>query len=342
MAFFGYNSNIDFDFDPTPIQASSQYASPYEFVEPELIEYNFSANYTDDSFETPLELNYSVHTYSEPIQYHSSYNYDEYSVNPSEVNFHSEPKFLQYEPPTSYARVYFPSETKFTISYSTAQFNEPGRGLRPDSLRWRLRPGYNLRKTSSSFRHHLLSSICAKSDNTSSENFSYASIPSPYGKNDDHPPIKPQNGSKPVDTKAGNVENGDKVTSDVEIVEALDVIPNNDSPSCEREIGFESGVRGDYGYESERPVSQIPYGSGLETIDICESIFGYWPCLAKIEQQRKTECHQFCDRQRNMDPWKSAADYLFGSPLVYDYENYHHHQQQVQYECYENSGPFLV
>ncbi|KAK6124439.1 hypothetical protein DH2020_041816 [Rehmannia glutinosa] len=277
MAFFGYNSNIDFDFDPTPIQASSQYSSPYEFVEPESIQYNFSANYTDNSFVNPLELNYSVHTYSEPIQYHSSYNYDEYSVNPSEVNFYSEPKFLQYEPPTCYDRVYFPSETKFTISsYSTAQFNEPefedydptpyGGGYDPVTTYGKPLPPSDIIY-------------------------------------DDHPPIKPPNVSKPVDTKADNVENGDKVTTDVEIVEALDAIPNDDSPSYEQENG--------YGYESERPVSQIPYGSGLETIDICESIFGYWPCLAKIEQQRKTECHQFCDRQRNMDPWKSAADYLF-------------------------------
>ncbi|PIM98717.1 hypothetical protein CDL12_28798 [Handroanthus impetiginosus] len=179
-----------------------------------------------------------------------------------------------------------------------------------------------------------------QSDSMSLENFSYASIPSPYGKDDDLP-TKPPKGSKPVDAKPQlpTVENGDKVAgegADVETVEPSDAIPSNDSPAYEHQNGFENGTRGDYGYESERQETHIPYGSGLETLDLCDSIFGYWPCLAKIERNRYREV---CNQERKMDPWESAVDYLFGNPMVYDFENHHHHHhhQEGQYECYENS-----
>ncbi|KAI3456378.1 hypothetical protein Pfo_013041 [Paulownia fortunei] len=380
MAFYGYKDDADkcywtpysctydYYFSPTPIQASSQYSSPYEFGKPELIEYKSSACHRDDSFVTPLELNHSVYTYSEPnilqyepVEYSSSYNYYQYSANPSEINY-SAPKLLQYEPPP-HDRGYSPSETKFTISYSTAEFNDPkfeeydptpyGGGYDPATTYGNPLPPSDITCYPRSV---------PQSDSISMENFSYASIPSPYGKDDDLP-TEPPNGSKPIDTKTdteahvkdgdkvtsdvadveivepssvipGESKNGDKVTSDGPDVEPSSVIPTDYSPSDEHQNGFENGMRGDCGYESERQVAQIPYGSGLEAMDLCECIFGYWPCLAKRAQQQKY-C-EVCDHERRMDPWKSAADYLFGSPAVYDYENYHH-QQQAQYECYENS-----
>lgn len=355
MAFYGYKGDVDgfystpyssaydYDFGPTPVQASSHYSSPYEFGEHQLIEYKSSAYYGDDSFVTPLELNHSVYTYSEPkilqhepIEYHPSYNYYEYSVIPSEINY-SQPKFLQYEPPP-FDRGYFPSETKFTISYSSVELNEPEfEEYDPTPYDGGYDPVTTYGKPLPPSDITCYPRTVPQSDGISLENFSYASIPSPYGKDDDLP-TKPPNGSKPIDTES-HVENGGKITNDgkeVEIVEPSDVIPSDDSLSYEHQNGFENGMRGDYGCESERQVSQIPSGSGLEAMDLCESIFGYWPCLAKIAQEHRNEC-RVCDQERRMDPWKSAADYLFGSPVVYDdYENYHHHHQP-QYECDQNS-----
>lgn len=353
MASYGYiaergwtpysSSTYGYDFALAPTEAPSQYLSPYESGEPEFVEYKSSSYCVDDSFET-AQLNYSVYTRSDPIEYRSSHNYYEYPVYPSGINY-SEPKLLKYEPPP-YDQCYFPCETKFTISYSKVEeFNEPefeeydptpyGGGYDPASTY-----GEPLPPSETTCYPRSV----PRSDAISLESFSFASIPSPYGKEDDLP-TKPPNGNKPMDTKIEGTEtevgNGEKVTSDgadVEIVEPSDVIEGDDPRD---QNGFENGSRGDYGYGSEREMSKmLPYGAGLETLDICESIFGYWPCLAKIEQQQRRKCSEALGQERR-DPWESAADYLFGSPIVYDYEyhhhRHHHYQQQDHYEYYKNS-----
>ncbi|KAL0353193.1 UNVERIFIED_CONTAM: hypothetical protein Sangu_0900600 [Sesamum angustifolium] len=358
MAFYGYKGDVDdcywtpyssgyvYDFASAPIQASDQYSSPYEFGEPELFK-SSSACYRDYYFATPPELNYSAYTYSEPqivhyepSGYHHSYNYYQCSVNPSEINY-SEPKFLRYEPPP-HDRCYFPSETKFTISYSTVEFNEPefeeydptpyGGGYDPATTYGKPLPPSEITCYPRSV---------PKSDATSLESFSYGSIPSPYGKDDDLP-AEPPNGSKPIDAKTDekpDVQTGDKVTSDGADggVEPTDVKASDDSPSYEHQDGFENGIGGGYGFESERQVGQIPYGSGLEAMDLCESIFVYWPCLAKQQQQQQQQqrckCREACHQERTMDACKRALDYLFGSPGVYDYETYHHQWQADRYNC---------
>lgn len=342
MAFYGYKGDVDncywtpyssgyhYDFASAPIQASSQYSSPYEYGEPELFTSSSACN-RDYSFATPPELNYSVHTYSEPeilhyepIEYHTSYNYYQCSAIPSEINL------LQYQPPP-HDRGYFLSETKFTISYSAVEFNEPEfEEYDPTPYSGGYDPATTYGKPLPPSDITCYPRSVPQSDSTSSlENFSYGSIPSPYGK-DDGRPTKPPNGSKPIDTKTDektHVENGGKVTSDGAdggTVEPTDVNPSDDSPSYEHQDGFQNGIRGGYGYESERELGQIPYGSGLEAMDLCESIFGYWPCLAKQQREQRRKCREVCHQERIMDPCKSAVDYLFGSPGVYDYENYHH------------------
>ncbi|KAK4439275.1 hypothetical protein Salat_0262400 [Sesamum alatum] len=356
MAFYGYKGDADncywtpyssgyhYDFPSAPIQASDHHSSPCEFGEPEFFK-SSSAYYTDYSFAIPPELNYSVYTYSEPIEYHNSYNYYQCSRNPSEVNY-SEPKLLQYEPPPQ-DRCYFPSETRFTVSYSTVEFNEPEfEEYDPTPYGGGYDPATTYGKPLPPSETTCYPRSVPQSDVTSLENFSYGSIPSPYGKDDDRP-TKPPNGSKPIDIKTDEktrIETGDKNSSDGAdggTVEPTDVKPSEDSPSYEHEDGFEHGVRGGYGYESERQAGHIPYGSGLEAMDICESIFGYWPCLAKQQQQQQQRrmCREICQQERTSDPCKSVVDYLFGSPGVYDYENYHHQWQADQFECYENSWP---
>ncbi|KAK3188200.1 hypothetical protein Dsin_027761 [Dipteronia sinensis] len=43
--------------------------------------------------------------------------------------------------------------------------------------------------------------------------------------------------------------------------------------------GYDEG--NSYEYEYEKITPQTPSGYGLEAMDICDGIFGYWPCLAK-------------------------------------------------------------
>nr|GMD05206.1 uncharacterized protein At5g39570 [Ipomoea batatas] len=62
-------------------------------------------------------------------------------------------------------------------------------------------------------------------------------------------------------------------------------------------------------------IANIPYGSGLESVDICEGIFGYWPCWEKY--QKGNGNLQVSDQESSRNPWESTADYLFGSPFGY-------------------------
>lgn len=318
MAFYGYDGDVDWTAPapapaPAPghdFRAASHYSSPYYPGEPNPIPFDY---YKHD---------YSVSTYSDPINYASYHHYD-YSVNQSEANY-SQPKYLQYDPSPA-SQGYFPPQTKFTVSYSNVELGVPefeeydptpydggydqamtyGKPLPPSDLTCYPRS-------------------LPQSDAPSLENFSFDSIPSPYGRDDDI--ITPPNGSKPADAKTetgsrGDVDDGGKVMDDgkdasvVEVEVEVEVQPRDVVPITS------------YDYPSYQ--YQNPYGSGLEAMDICESLFGYWPCLAKkVQQQRNYDC-QVCDPDRRIDPWKSAADYLFGSPMPYDYDNYHHHHHSL-------------
>ncbi|XP_042028351.1 uncharacterized protein LOC121775338 isoform X2 [Salvia splendens] len=107
------------------------------------------------------------------------------------------------------------------------------------------------------------------------DNFSFDSIPSPYGKDQD---VILTNRSKPADTKpeTGKIIDDDGKGSDpvdvIPIVEQSDVIPSVEESDVIPIVEYPN-----YG-------SQIPYGSGLEGLDLCEGLFGYWPCLAKKAQ----------------------------------------------------------
>lgn len=294
----------DYDYGPTPDLT-------YAHESGELIEYDKSyAYYTDDSFATSSELNYSVYTYSEPKmlqydQYHS-YNYHDSSVYPSETHY-IQPKFLQYEPSPS-DRGYFPCETKFTISYSSVEFNEPEfEEYDPTPYGGGYDPVTTYGKPLPPSEATCYPPTLPRSDNTSLENFSYSSIPSPYGK-DDLPTSKPPNADKVSGDGKENLSVSHIPSPCGKDDDLPTKPPNGDGVmNDEHEIGFE--------IESEK---QYSYGSGLEAIDLCESLFGYWPCLAK---QARNKC-QACDQEIRADPWdQCAADYLFGSPILYDYQH---------------------
>lgn len=218
----------------------------------------YSSGYEHAQYPCPYELGVG-----EPNLYkddYSCYNLYEYSVNPSD-NY----------------QVYFPSEAKFTIAYSSS-----GELKEPEFEEYDPTPydgGYDQAVT---YGKPLPPSdlICyprsQPKSNTPLDNFSYDSTPPPCAKDDPLPlPLQP------------SIDNGGRAAE-----------PSGGYPSYEHQNGH-----------------QIPYGSGLEAMDICETIFGYWPCLAKKAHQ---QMNHHCDQDTIIDPWKAAADYFFGTPLPYD------------------------
>lgn len=123
-------------------------------------------------------------------------------------------------------------------------------------------------------------------------------------------------------------------------------------PLPDRGSTHENGLNeGDYSHEYGKQGSQYPSGSGLEAMDLCESIFGYWPCLTRYAKEANA-CPPVADEGDYGNHWKgAAADYLFGSSYpygerrdiggnnygepVYGYERYYQGQplhMQVEYE----------
>ncbi|KAL3522114.1 hypothetical protein ACH5RR_014948 [Cinchona calisaya] len=376
MAFYGYKGDVSechwtpyststYDYDALlPPQASLAYSS-YGFNEPRSIEH--SPRNFFDSYATQPVQNYSAYNLewyaTQPVQNYSAYNLDSYATQPVQnyrVFNPSEPRFLQYEPPPSYA-VDSSSQTNYIISFSDLEFNEPlweeydptpyGGGYDPTQT-------YGKPLPPSDEICYPRSTVQVPS-NEALDGFSYASIPPAYGEKDDR-------SAKPADSKEklnGEVLNGfayGSIPSADEEKDDRSTRPDNESKpadSKEKEsFGGEGetfeeksgdvdeypssdyGRNGGYGYDewNKQVTYTIPYGSGLESLDLCESIFGYWPCLDKMKQQRKVKC-KLCgeeSRYEPYDPWKSTADYLFGSPFVYG------EQKDVGNGYYYGSGSF--
>lgn len=330
MAHYGYNSydsNIC-EYHWTPYSTSYDvvpYQPPFtcyssEFDEPKFIDYypNTNGNRYDPSH---VEINYSMYSFSEP-------------------------KLIEYD-----ASSYLSPQTQYLISYSTSQFNEP------DFVEYDPTPyevGYDIVLT---YGKPLPPSddICYPrstevSNGLSIDSFSYGSIPSPYGNeggNDDssEKPIIP---SKPIDFN----EDGSK--SDVKAEDQLSTGDENGNGNCdggdlvgpiedsnhdeEREgytytnYDYEypwSGYDYDYDYgcgngrsgwceeECQKGVPQTTYGYGSDTVELCESLFGYWPCLSKKNPRMDGNNQGFGSEGSNSNPWKGTADYIFGSPVGY-------------------------
>ncbi|KAK9907041.1 hypothetical protein M0R45_002493 [Rubus argutus] len=74
-------------------------------------------------------------------------------------------------------------------------------------------------------------------------------------------------------------------------------------------------------------------GMDWKPMDICESLFGYWPCLARDLKRSNCEpgnghFQQFDCEGRSENPWKGTADYLFGSSNPYGGERTTYHQYE--------------
>lgn len=114
------------------------------------------------------------------------------------------------------------------------------------------------------------------------------------------------------DLVVGNGTTGGKTKLEDDILEK----PTEAAPQQDEDFVVGNGTIGEYGYDDGRQLQQIPYGSGLESMDLCESLFGYWPCLAK-ENQRRNWNHVNGAEDSSNEQWKCTADYLFGNPYGY-------------------------
>ncbi|KAM0051036.1 putative PLD-regulated protein1 [Helianthus debilis subsp. tardiflorus] len=77
------------------------------------------------------------------------------------------------------------------------------------------------------------------------------------------------------------------------------------------------GAGYDYGYGKQ--VVQIPPCEySPEVVDFCESIFGSWPCLARIRKQQMgvvNNSQMSTPEIGQRNPWEECASYFFGRPI---------------------------
>ncbi|XP_075523183.1 uncharacterized protein LOC142555920 [Primulina tabacum] len=327
----------EYNMVPTPFQASFSPSSWYEFNEPKVSEYNY--------FIIPSVSNYMVYTepklmqYS-PVENHSSDNeyYSGY-VNRSGINYSvyhcTELKPLQYDPSLF-------SEKKSRISYSisTEELNETEyKEYSPEPYRGGYDPITTYGRPLPPSDEICYPRSTPRPNVVSFDGFDYGSIPSPYRKDDlDNLSTKLPITIEEADQETDDFGNGDEVTGTGEhgeIGEPVQSTPSDNSHKKHDDERYENGRNGDY---DDKIGWQTSYGSGLESMDLCESIFGYWPCLDQIERQKRDNFREIRDQESRRDPWQLAADYLFGSPVIYENENYlhlQHHHQEIQHESYK-------
>ncbi|XP_039070635.1 uncharacterized protein LOC120217626 [Hibiscus syriacus] len=239
---------------------------------------------------------YSSYTFSEP-------NYVEYALNP-------------------YGDDYGTIKTRFIVSYSVSEFNEPafdeydptpyGGGYDPVATYGKpLPPSEKICYPRSSSQDP---------NDQALNNFSHPSIESPNAKGVYKPVEKPSNGSKAAATTVEDQEQ--QTQGGMEDV-------NLDSSGKPIESNRVEESKEDYpdvhsnGSEYEKRVSQIPPGYGLEAMDLCETLFGHWPCLDRAKRENdyyrnRYGPHGVCGKWSDENClWEETADYLFGNSYPY-------------------------
>ncbi|KAF2305030.1 hypothetical protein GH714_001175 [Hevea brasiliensis] len=218
-----------------------------------------------------------------------------------------EPKNIQYDP-----ALYFPAQTRFIVSYSVSEFNEP------DFEDYDPTPyggGYDLTLTYGKPLPPSAETCYARSApdpaTLPSNGVSSGPITAPIEKKEhEEHTATPQTESKPTsinETEKQQLRQLDEYEHD-----------HGNHQGEETKEGYGDGSRGeiDYEYEKQVIVPQIPSGYGLEAMDLCEGIFGYWPCLSRYGR-RVEDFQEMGDCGNDSNQWKGSADYLFGSPFPY-------------------------
>ncbi|XP_002518589.2 uncharacterized protein LOC8267431 [Ricinus communis] len=258
------------------------------------------------------------------------------------VSGYSEPKYIEYKPAPHYI-----AQTQFIISYSVSEFDDtnfeecdptPYGGGYDQSLTY----GKPLPPSDETCYPR----------STSLNGVSPGVITTPVVTEvvDEHA-AKPQAGSKPTAAIA------EAEQQELQLDKPLDLYQGEESKEKYGDdhnswSGYDNGLRGESGYEYEKQVAQIPSGYGLEAMDLCEGLFGYWPCLSRY-RKRYSDCQEAaadCGNYR----WKGTADYLFGSPdpygdrrdddyggsygnVIYGYQRHYQQQQQLLYHQVDDS-----
>lgn len=282
--------------------------------------YYYSYNYDQSYYQTPCGGNYDIVPFQalgdncsqefsnqnlfdyeyDPTPYYATYDYDPpvngsvvaYSVSSSTF---SEPKSCYvYDP-------YSDAATQFRITYSVQEFNEP------EFEEYDPTPyggGYDLALT--------YGNPLSPSDATCYPRSSQDSSALPPKEKVEEPPAaakpQPHIESKPA-TPTIDDEQQLQPSSGIGIEQSKEHdIGDTPDGSSESENGYEL---------SEKRVPQIPSGYGLEAMDLCESLFGYWPCLARYKNGQCQEVANANEESSSCNQWKETADYLFGSSYPY-------------------------
>ncbi|XP_052200990.1 uncharacterized protein LOC127807312 [Diospyros lotus] len=296
------------NYDIVPFHDTVEYSVP-DPSEPKFFEYDSTA-YSDacDPFPTQSLINYSTY-------------------NPTE------PKLIQYHNPAHYGY-----ETQYVISYSqTTEPDDPDIDFveyDPTPFRGGYDPVLTYGKPLPPSDEICYPRSLHVSNGHPSDGFSYGSIPSPYGKDDSDPrnTVKPREETEPTYPSTG--DNGHLLGEEIPPEKPSDSGQGDQdqrdgygSEGCDPPWpGYDYGSGN--GYDHKEVAHQLPYGYGLEAMDLCESLFGYWPCLSR--KKKYYGCQEFgSGGEVGQDhQWKnSAADYLFGSPYGYNYGGHYHYQQ---------------
>lgn len=306
----------------------------YDFFDPKLIEYN---NSYDSDYVNNSEMNYSVYSYSEPtvLTYDPAPYQTQHFISYKTVTF-NELNNVVYDP-TPYDGSYDKYDpTPYDGGYDqTITYGKP---LPPsDQICY---PRSNPNPTGLSL-----------------DGFSYNSIPSPYGDHDSvsNSVAKPLEGSKSADGGKEKESNGDNEGTVMELIDLTKPADIDQEKQSSGEVesalveqydtgngreieGFNNGhdypwLYYDYGHGNGRIegydkydcdkqiVAQTQHGYGSDGVNYCESILGYWPCLAKKNKktnelvQENGDTRSGYDLPKETDLCKKTAEYIFGSSV---------------------------
>lgn len=301
--FNSYSVNYDYDYDYDRVSSLMTYNS-YDYNQP---------NHGYDSRSYFSDHSYSDHSYNN----HQNIAY-------STTSF-SDPKYLVYDP--NYGM------TQLVLSYSTLEFNEPAFDEYDPTP---YGGGYDIVETYGK-------------PQPPSDKICYPKvvqvpnptpIPTPIPVLAPNPTLIPVPVLVPVPSEDAKIEEKvikphnetiDQIAVEKpksenstikETIEAYEDEKTEDSDYSEEndaeDDDDEDDINSGSNYEKEMtPPQYYPSGYGLETLDICESLFGHWPCLAKMKRENccNGSIHRENQCQGNM--WKGTADYLFGNPYPY-------------------------
>lgn len=332
-----HNSHSYSNFEPHTIDHNHSITydamhSSYDIPDPKLIEYTNSY----DPYNS--EMNYSMHSFSEPST------------------------VVEYDPPT-YQTQYFISYKKVTFNELNNQVYDPTPydGINNEYDPTPYDGGYDQTITYGKPLPPS-DQICyprsgPKPASLSLDGFSYNSIPSPYGDNDSGSSsiAKPLEESESVEEKESDSYNEGTIVESIDLVKPTEfdeeeesngevegaLVEQYDTGNGRDIEGFNNGhdypwLYYDHGYGDGRIqvydkydcdkqiVAQTQHGYGSDgVLNYCESILGYWPCLAKknketneLVRQNIGDTKRVPDLPKETDYFKTTAEYIFGSSVA--------------------------